>query len=174
MKNPRRKDFFISITNLNFHKKAQLQTMQTVLILVFVFFILAIAFIFIVAQQKNVVKDKLNEQLILIELKKSQIANYLPEIQCSSNAVMIEDCFDRIALKQFFDKTNSSNYYLELLGNIKLSVSEYENGNWTTIMIYDNPKETYDSKRLIKMGVVIFDPITNKKIPGVMNLETYN
>lgn len=149
--------------------------MQSAFALMFVFFILIVASIFLIVQQRQQTKNKLEQYLVLSQLKKSMSVALLPEVQYSSDNVLITDNFDRFALfsfKQIIDQ--NPNHYSQMFNNVKLTVSEfdYKNG-WETYEIFSYVPEEFVSIKEFKIPVTLTDASTYKKTLGVIYLEIY-
>jgi len=145
--------------------------MESIFILILIFFIISIASIFIFAKMKANDKDRLEQQLVLTELKRMQIANYLPELQCSFNGIIDHECYDMMAVEAFKEKAESPDY-LSLLGSMNLIIEEYD-GEWVKHVVVNASKEKFDTKTSMNYPITLYYPLTNKKNPGVVHLEIY-
>jgi hypothetical protein len=166
------------------NKKAQLQIMENAFILLIIFIILVIAFIFVMSFQRAEQKDKEAEFKKLELVKKSQVLNFLPEMQCSDNNQLSPDCYDILKIESFMTQVNDDHvYYNSLLGNIKITIKRYEpspdcdcpnNDRWLkTWDIYNNPKEEDKGSLHIQYPVLLADTVNNANYFGVIFLEVY-
>jgi len=164
-----------------------LQIMENAFILLIIFIILVIAFIFVVSFQKADQKEKEAEFKQLELVKKSQVLNFLPEMQCSDNNQLSPDCYDILKIESFMSQVKEDHlYYNNLLGNIKITIKRYEpspdcdcqdNERWIqTWEVYDNPKEEDNGFLAIQYPVLLSDPQNignNANYFGVIYLEVY-
>jgi hypothetical protein len=160
-------------------KKAQLQIMENAFILMIIFIILVIALIFVIGFQKAEQKDKEKEYKNLELIKKSQVLNFLPEMQCSDNNNIAPDCYDLIKINSFKQQVkDSKDYYTNLLGNIKITIKRYDpspniNSWGETWEIYDNPKPEDNGFLPVHFPVLLSDPVNNANYFGLIFLQVY-
>jgi|SaaInlStandDraft_3_1057020.scaffolds.fasta_scaffold91298_2 hypothetical protein len=160
---------------LIFSRTAQLEIMQTVFILLFIFVILFAVFIFAITQERNSRQKQLDQSLILVEQKKSQSINYLTEINCIKDNVIIKDCFDKLSIKSFKTRVNEDMlYYNSILGTVNIKINEYIEGTWNEEILFENKKEVYDTIKKYQFPITIYDPINNINNYGVLHIEIYN
>ncbi len=166
------------------NKKSQLQIMENALIIMVIFIILVIAFLFVVSFQRQEQKDKEKEFQMLELVKKTQILNFLPEMQCSEDNIFVPNCYDILKIEAFTNLVSEDKFfYDELLGNIKISVRRYEpspdcdcpnNERWLkTWLIYDNPKPENRGFIPFYVPVLLKDPVNDDNYFGVIYLEVY-
>ena len=157
------------------NNKAQLQIMQTVVVLLLVFIVLFIGFIFAVTQEKRATQRQLQQLLVLTEQKKSQSINYLTELNCIKDNVIIKDCFDKLSLESFKVRVTEDNlYYGTVLGTVKLEIKEFIDDEWVEDIIFENEKEVFETVKQYQLPIILYDPIKNIKTNGVLYLEIYN
>jgi hypothetical protein len=162
----------------NQKRKAQLQIMENAFILLFIFIILIIAFVFVVAFQKSGRQEQRDEFKELELMKKAQILNFLPEIQCSRNNDISPDCIDILKMEAFKEKLESpaGQEYRALFGNVKITVMRLnvESGEWENYwIVYDNPKP--NGIKAFPYPVLLFDPVADAKKNsfGIVYIEVY-
>ena len=160
-------------------RKAQLQIMENTFILIIVFLILSIALIYVMVMRNAEQKDKLSEFKDIELIKKSQILNFLPEMQCSDNNNLDPDCYDILKMVAFRDYLEQDKlYYRSLLGNIKIRVVRYDpspevnsqNEEW---VICDFEKPESNGYREIQYPVLLKDVIANSNYFGIIYLGVY-
>ncbi len=155
-------------------KQAQLQTMQTIFILIIVFFLGSLIVIFLVSNQQYSQNNRELQKMIMLDIKKTQIVDYLPELKCSQNTNYALDCFDKYAIKSFLENYESNQlYYTGLLGFMKIIIIEYDTNNSTETVVYNHELENYETKRVYSLGISILDPIERKIKPGVLHVEIF-
>ena len=148
--------------------------MQTVFVIFIIFILGFIAFMVVISQQKSSTKTQLEQSLVITQVKKAQILSLLPELHCSRENVLIADCYDKLAINSF--KTRSDQlYYKSLLGNAIITIKEYDfSSGWSEEIIFSNPKEKYETKKLISVPVRIYQTKENLNKVGVIDIEIYN
>jgi hypothetical protein len=167
-------------------KKSQMQMMQTIFVLLIFFILLVIGIVFFISSQKSNIKDKQREYSNLDLVKKSQLLNFLPELQCSFDNVINPDCYDIEKINAFIQIYNNNNkyYYNSLFGNLNISVSRFEtsindwnqSSEWNNVqgkVIYENVKQDFQEKRKVQLPVSLYDPIQDFYYFGMINLEIY-
>ncbi|MBN2881585.1 hypothetical protein JXM83_06070 [Candidatus Woesearchaeota archaeon] len=154
------------------NKKGQLETGQTMMILIVFFILIIFALIFFIRFQSSdqaVKQQELNEQEMV---EKAQQVYSLGEFSCSYDNVLKYDCLDILKLISFKRKMLDSEdylYYRKMLGDLKVEVQEIypiENGiNFTGgNAVYDvfpsnslyKPLFRY-SQRSIQIPVVLYN-----------------
>ena len=153
-------------------KKAQIQIGETIAVL-FVFFILIIVgFIFYV----NVVKGNIElEKEELYQLRSVGIAQkimFLPEVQCSEDNIIIDNCIDILKLDsaQSIMRENDV-YYFDLLefSDVKISQIYPTEANWS---LYSRKTGNFKNKFVTNVPISLYDPTTRKHGFGVLTIET--
>lgn len=178
----------INILNkINFEKKGQVQIMQTVFIVILVFIILFIAFIFYL----NYEKESMNIDIASQKEKEGVlVASYMlttPEISCSQNLDVKQNCFDASKLAVFqpnlypeyysdyFKKSNIS--IIIFFGNITPGVCDEENNivfpNCNEFRIYENVPMQYEGNDFYYVPVSVFNPLTNSYAAGYARVEVF-
>lgn len=153
-------------------RKAQIQIGETIAVL-FVFFILiVIGFIFYV----RIIKGNLElEKEELSQLKSIGIAQrvmFLPELQCSKDNIVTENCIDMLKL-DFAKEVMKENeiYYYDLLEFSDISIKKiYPNeAKWS---IYTRRIDDFKNKFVTNIPISLFDPVTGEHSFGVLTIET--
>ena len=155
-------------------RKAQLELMQTVFVLIFLFLSLFIMFVVIVFKEKTNANLQTEQLIVLTQYKKSQIIDYLLELRCSLENVVLKDCYDKHAINSFPNTISmNSEYYTSLFGHAKITINEF-NGDWQTTEIFSNVPENKQDTKTFYNPVLIHDSIEKKKYFGVIEIEIYN
>ena len=108
-------------------KRAQLKMGESFAVLVVFFILLAIGLIFYSTIQRTSVKEQQEESLDKKAIHLAQAATFLPEIQCSRNEEIAENCFDLYKLMAIVEVGRDPATYLsyrELFGNSRIQVQE--------------------------------------------------
>ena len=74
-------------------KKAQIQMMETIAVLLIFFVILIIGFIFYIRTAGFGQAQKVTKDQELQSIRVSQAISFLPELQCSSKNIIKDNCF---------------------------------------------------------------------------------
>jgi hypothetical protein len=162
-------------------KRAQLQIMENAFILLVVFIILIMAFVFVLFIQRSQHREKLDELKELELIKKSQVLNFLPEIQCSDNNDIDPDCYDIQKIKVFQDALNKEKFYYDaLLGYVQIEIKRYDPSPGKELwidehswLVYDNPLPDYDGIKSVRFPVLLSDITENKNYFGIILLGVY-
>jgi len=153
-------------------KKAQIQIGETIAVL-FVFFILIIiGFVFYV----NVIKSNIDiEKEELSQLRSvgiSQRIMFLPEVQCSEDNIIIDNCIDILKLEyaQSVMKENEI-YYYDLLEFSDVSVLQVypDEAKWS---LYSRKTDDFSSRFVTNVPVSLYNPATRKHGFGILTIET--
>ena len=154
------------------NKKAQIQIGETIAVL-FVFFILIIiGFIFYVKVIKGNIELEKEELSQLRSVGIAQRIMFLPEIQCSEDNIIIDNCIDILKLDsaQSLMKENEI-YYYDLLEFSDVSILQiYPNeAKWD---LYSRKTEDFKSKFVTNVPISLYDPTTRRHGFGVLTIET--
>ena len=156
---------------------------ESIAIIIVLLMLMIFAFIFYSRIRIATIQEK---QVLFTELdiiKLSQIAYYLPEVQCSFSEVTDYGCID--SLKFFYlseiintsfygDDKEAYLYYRELFGIARISLETIMNdGNSQTWVLYA-ANRSLPSRNIIFMPTIVYDPIEDKNNFGVLKVEQYS
>ena len=126
----------------------------------------------------NIFKGKINiekeetKQLKAIEI--AQRASFLPELQCSEENTITDDCIDLYKLEAssriiaqneifYYDKLQFSNITIkEIYPNIE---------KWT---LYERELGNFTSKVVTNIPISLYDPISKRYSFGIMEVNTFS
>ena len=153
-------------------KRSQIQIGETIAVL-FVFFILIImGFMFYVRVIKSNIDTEKEELSQLRSVGISQRVMFLPEVQCSEDNIVIDNCIDILKLDsaQSAIKENEI-YYYDLLEFSDVTISQiYPNeAKWN---LYSRKTEDFKSKFVTNVPISLYDPATRKHGFGILTIET--
>jgi len=152
--------------------KSQIQMGETIAVL-FVFFILIIvSFIFYVRVLKGNIQSEGDELSQLRSVGIAQRVMFLPEVQCSEDNVIADNCIDTLKLKSAQDIMSKNEvYYYDLLEYSNVSVSQIypSQAAWT---LYSRKIEDFSNKFVTNVPISLYDPATRKYGFGVLTIET--
>ena len=160
-----------------FKKNAQIQMLETIAVLFIFFILILIGFVFYTNVLKGSIENQKEENVQLIAIEVAQRASSLPELQCSEDNIVSDNCIDLIKLETASSviQANDIHYYDRLLFSTITVTRVYPKDDfaaneWT---LYDRPLEEFSNKILTNIPLSIFNPVTNKKSFGVMTVELY-
>ncbi len=164
--------FFVSRKFVKFSRKSQIQIGETIAVL-FVFFILIIiGFIFYVKVIKGNIESETEELSQLRSIGIVQRIMFLPEVQCSEDNIITENCIDvlKVQAAQDIMKANEL-YYYDLLefSNVTISQIYPSEAKWS---LYSRKTSDFKSKFVTNAPVSLYDPTTRKHGFGVLTIET--
>lgn len=153
-------------------KKAQIQIGETIAVL-FVFFILIIVgFIFYVKVIKSNLEIEKEELSQLRSIGIAQRVMFLPEIQCSEDNIIIDNCIDVLKLDsaQSIMKENEL-YYYDLLEFSDINIIQiYPNSSrWN---LYSRKTEDFRSRFVTNVPISLYNPVARKHGFGILTIET--
>ena len=154
-------------------KKSQIQIGETIAVL-FVFFILIIiGFIFYVRVIKGNIELEKEELSQLKSIAIAQRVMFLPEMQCSEDNIITDNCIDILKL----DSANSlmkenEVYYYDMLEFSDITISQiYPNeAKWS---IYSRKSENLENKLITNVPISLYNPSTKRHGFGVLTVETW-
>ena len=152
--------------------KSQIQMGETIAVL-FVFFILIIvSLIFYVRVLKGNIQSEGDELSQLRSVGIAQRVMFLPEVQCSEDNVIADNCIDTLKLKSAQDIMSQNEvYYYDLLEFSSISVSQIYPSQATWI-VYSRKIDEFTNKFVTNVPISLYDPATRKYGFGVLTIET--
>lgn len=164
-------------------RKAQIQIGETIAVL-FVFFILiAIGFIFYAKIIKGNIESEKEEFSQLKSIGIAQRVMFLPELQCSEDNIIRDNCIDVLKLESTQNVMSASAnqlYYYDLLEISDVDVIQIypTPKKWS---IYSRKREYLDSQRIrdapqfvTNVPISLYDPTTKIFGFGILIIETLN
>ncbi|MBI3027315.1 hypothetical protein HYY70_04315 [Candidatus Woesearchaeota archaeon] len=153
-------------------KKSQIQIGETIAVL-FVFFILVtIGFIFYAKVIKGNIELEKDELSQLRSVGVAQRVMFMPEVQCSEDNVIIDNCIDILKLEAAKSLISEKElYYYDLLefSDIKILQIYPEEAEWE---IYSRKIDNFRNKFLTNVPISLYNPATRKHSFGVLAIET--
>lgn len=154
------------------NSKAQIQIGETIAVL-FVFFILiAIGLIFYVRIIKGNLELEKEELSQLRSIGIAQRVMFLPEVQCSEDNIVIDNCIDILKL-EYAQSLMIENevYYYDLLEFSDISISQIypSDDEWK---LYSRKTEDFRNKFVTNVPISLYDPTTRKHGFGILTIET--
>lgn len=156
-------------------KKAQVQSMQTIIIAVFMFIIIAVALLFYFKVSKTHSTKKIEEVRVLKGLELVNRWQKLPELACPSFGAELNPCIDMEKAEAFKNFINSFRdakaFYSSLLGNVKITINKiYPGEEKEEIEIFNNILEGEDVM-VFHIPITVYSSLENKKFFGIISIE---
>lgn len=158
-------------------KKAQVQMMETIAVLFIFFILIAFGFIFYANVLKGSIAVTKREHS---ELKAIELANRvssLPELQCSDNNIVQENCIDWLKLEKA-DLLMDQNrlFYFGMLGYSNVIIEQVFPVDYTSTFsytVYSNIPPDYSDKLPTYIPILLKKPITGGYGFGIMTVILY-
>ena len=155
-------------------KKAQIQIFETIVV-VFIFFILiAVGFIFygkfIRGNLQNIDEKSAQSNSIAI----AQRVMFLPEIQCSEDNVIKDNCIDKLKLESAKDvMTANAVYYYDLFEFSEITLTQKYPDEKPPLTVYSRlSSANYKNKFITNVPILIYDPNTKLYGFGILTIQT--
>ena len=160
-------------------KRAQLQMMENTFVLLILFIVSMIVFLVILVMNKAQANTRTVELQEAELIKKSQVLNFLPEMQCSDNNNLDPDCYDIIKIQTFKNYVNNDKtYYNSLLGHINIVVEKYDpspdiDAELERWEVFDYPYSEDKGEKSIQFPILLRDVVDNSDYFGIIYLKIY-
>ena len=155
---------------LNLEEHAQDMTFETAL-MGLIMLICKNKELFSLDGSKIIIKEG-NDQLNAIRIV--QIASFLPELQCSQENIIVDNCINILNLESMPEIINENQvYYFDKFSFSRIIVNKIypDKEEW---LLYNKPLEEYSKKSVTNIPMLLFDPIENKNYFGVINIEVFS
>lgn len=155
-------------------KKAQVRMFETVAVIAVFFVILAFGFVFYASIKGSSDRQELAEAKNAKAIKIANIAQTLPELQCS-RVQPIENCLDKLKMDsfaQYISGAQVKSRYYDLLKDSTIRVEQiYPREPAYSKVIYDRPKNS--GKQSVWMPIAILDPVEGRTSFGILVVDVY-
>jgi len=153
-------------------KKSQIQIGETIAVL-FVFFILIIiGFIFYVRVIKGNIELEKEELSQLKSIGIAQRVMFLPEVQCSEDNIITDNCIDILKLDSAKGiMMENEVYYYDLLEFSDITISQLypDEAKWS---IYSRRSDELENKLITNVPISLYDTSTRRYGFGILTVET--
>jgi hypothetical protein len=158
-------------------KKSQMQMNETILVL-FIFFLILIFALIFVSKIQNVKIERLkysNENLEMIQV--SKLLKKLPELSCSLNNVLIDNCYDLIKITAFKELLETRKDYFVNSPLVTTNITVYlfdpfKNADVKSWNIYDRPLNNSNVRKM-QFPITLYDPLTRTNSFGILEIGYY-
>ncbi|MBS1266904.1 MAG: hypothetical protein MAG795_00873 [Candidatus Woesearchaeota archaeon] len=159
-------------------KKAQTKIFETIAVLVVFFFLLSIGMVFYARESKINSLAERERGYDLQALDVIQVVSNLPELQCSSDGIIIENCFDLAKLESFEElKGKNSQYYTNAFGFSRIIIDEIypnDDNKWEIHNQKPEDDRKWSSMDKSTIPISILDNLDNGQYrAAVLTIEVY-
>lgn len=150
--------------------------LETIAVLFIFFVLIVIGLIFYANVLKGNIELQKEESIQLKAIEVAQRASSLPELQCSEDNIVSDNCIDLLKLEAaseiIVEPENEIFYYDRFLFS-KITVNEIYPGNreWT---LYNRTLDEFSNKIVTNIPISLFDPVDNKNAFGVMTVTLFS
>jgi len=153
-------------------KKAQIRMGETIAVLIIFFFLLVFGAIFYANIQRSKIISSNEEVYQQESIRVSQMVSYFPELQCSADNIIDDNCYDKYKLDSAESHINSNvNFYFPFFLYTEIVIDEIypETNHWVVYNYSLNrsqPMYTY-------IPISLYEPIEKKYSFGVLSISYY-
>ena len=164
---------------LKMRRKSQIQMGETIAVLVIFFILIVIGFTFYTRVIKGSVEIQREESRQLKAVEIAQRASFLPEVQCSEENIIIDNCIDILKLEAATEGTpsiieNNEIFYFDRLQFSDISIEEiYPGSNSWVLYSKSLGGAIFTSKISTNVPIALFDPTVKTYSFGVMKVDTF-
>lgn len=156
------------------NKKSQIQMIETISIILIFFILLLVGYTFYTNIFKGKVDIEKEETIQLKAIAIAQRVSFLPELQCSEENIVIDNCIDIYKLIAAADIIkNNEIFYYDKLEFSEIKIREiYPNSNeWD---LYERPLTDYTSKISTNIPISLYNPTLKHYSFGIMEVNTFS
>jgi len=148
--------------------------LETISVLAIFSILILLGLIFYSGVFKSSIEVEKEERTQLDAIKIAQRSSFLPELQCSQENIIIDNCINILNLEALSEVINENEvYYFDKLSFSRIIVNKIypDDEEW---VLYNRPLEQYSDKIVTNAPILLFDPVENKNYFGVMNIEVFS
>src|SRR3989344_3891005 len=145
---------------LKMARKSQIQMGETIMVLVIFFMLVVIGFIFFTRVIKGNIEVEREEARQLKAVEIAQRASFLPEVQCSEENIIVDNCIDILKLGAAASIITANEiFYFDRLQFSKIIIEDTYPGTHSPWILYDNHLEEgeFTSKISTNIPIALFD-----------------
>ena len=158
------------------NKKAQTQIFETIAVLFVFFMLVAIGIVFYANIYKKNLQSEQEAQSQSKSVTISQRAMFLPELQCSDNNIIKDNCIDLLKLDSATAVVNSKESYkldyYDLLEYSDVSVQEIYPDQSRKWKLYSRKITNFKNSFITNAPVSLYDPASKSYSFGILTIET--
>lgn len=148
---------------------------ETIAVLLIFFVLVGFGLIFYGRIQAGSFQATQEENFELKAIQTAQLVSFLPELQCSSNNIIIDDCFDILkveALSEFIEQNPNikNEYYYDLFGFSSITIEQVYPSelSWK---VYERTLTGNKAKSSIKIPVSLYNASSRSYNFGVLTVD---
>lgn len=160
-------------TNLANGRKSQIHIGESIAVLFIFFILIFLGLIFYVRIYKANISLEKDEFMQLEAIKVANKVSSLPELQCSNQNIVKDNCIDIEKLNALDNIINNNEiFYFDILKFSSVSIKEIypDVREWT---LYDRSLKNFVSNSSINIPISLYEPISKKYSFGVMKVNSY-
>ncbi|MBI4439387.1 hypothetical protein HY638_00275 [Candidatus Woesearchaeota archaeon] len=156
-------------------KKSQMQLGETMAILLVFMVLVGLGFAFYMRVSKASFEKDLKAQEAELSIQKLQTITHLPELACSSEGVITDNCIDvykasaSAGPEGFFTKNRI--YYQKILGYSSITLYQMSPSEGSPQVLYESKKGS--NYNVVFLPVILHDPVENSDYYGLLEIATY-
>ena len=154
------------------NRKAQIQIGETIAVLFVFFMLIVIGFLFYAKVIKGSIESEKEEASQFRSIGIAQKVMFLPELQCSEDNIIIDNCIDSLKLDAA-EKLMRENkvYYYDLFEFSDVDVQQIypSHREWH---VYSRTMYDFRTKYLTNVPIALYNPDTKRHSFGVLTIET--
>lgn len=152
---------------------------ETIAVLLIFFVLIGFGLIFYGRIQGATIQETAEGNFELKAIQTAQLVSFLPELQCSSNNFIVDDCFDILKVEALSEIINDpqyqnlkNEYYFDIFGFSSITIEQaYPTvDSWS---IYKRTTEDTKAKSSINIPVSLYDPISKAYNFGILTVDVY-
>ncbi len=158
---------------------------ETIAVLFIFFILLAVGMAFWFKYKQVSVAEDIDLGKIESGIRLTQVVSFLPEVQCTRNNIVVDNCFDYhklMALHWLNMKTvegepnplynDQDEYYYDIFGPAFIYIEQIYPKSTSKILLYNKTLDRV-SKERVQVPVTIYHPIKNEHYFGVLTVDSY-
>lgn len=158
-----------------FKKKSQIQMFETIAVILIFFILIGIGAIFYVRVYKNNMDITKYGYSQSKSVAIAQRTMFLPEMQCSKNKIITDNCIDILKLEAAISVINLNEiHYYDMLefGEINLTQAYPRSSSAPKWTVYSRKIEKPTSSFLTFVPISLYDPAADTYGFGILSIET--
>jgi len=157
-------------------RKAQIQSLETIAVLLVFFMILAFGLIFYANAQRRSLLAEQDMENTHAAIQIAQLISFSPGLQCSNDNIVEDDCFDILKLQGFSNQhAQNQLFFYDIFKYSKISVEEvYPDSHTWDIYINQPPPAQDRGAESIEIPLLLKDASKSQYYFGVLHVKVYN
>lgn len=163
-------------------KKAQLQLGETIFAVIIILFLIIFGLVFYNNERTNTTSQQRNEFTDLETVSLTQLATNLVELQCSTQGVREQSCYDISRIESFVHVRESegdlaNELYFSQFGNAEIKIEqiypqpEEGEGEWD---IYYNELEGFTFAPQVIIPISLYDGVLDQYYFGILYVRKFS